>query len=538
MTRRRLLIAGIALAATACGPSPSPLPSAAGSHPLPAQVLRVPFTETDDLDPARGDASLALLVQGLAALDEHLATVPGLASSWDISDEGTHVTFHLRDAMYSNGVPITAADFVAAWRRALDPRTGPTFGLLLVDVVGAEALLSLDPEALPPDAEIDALLDGLGVVATDPQTLDVALARPASYFPTVVTNPVTAPLPPDWIDRPGASEGGAFVSSGPFVLVQWVHGQRRVFEPNPNWWGDPPRLERIEMTAFDSPEAELEAFREDRLDVLGLMGEAEGDDADLAQARPDNALTTISFMLRRPDSAFLASPHLRRALSLAVDREQINAVAGFTGPVATSPIPPGIQGHDSSLEATYDPDAARAALQEALPELGLSTPGDVHLSFLHGTRFGEAPLYLEANWEEVLGIEIDRIPLEPAAYLDRLVRDTDFDLFITTWLPDIPHPSNFLDGIWGCDGVSNIGGYCNPAVDELFGDAAREADTDRQLAIYQEAQHRLVDDDASIFVQWPGGTALIAPRVDGLVLTAMDDFPGSVMVTNVMIDAE
>jgi ABC-type oligopeptide transport system substrate-binding subunit len=292
------------------------------------------------------------------------------------------------------------------------------------------------------------------------------------------------------------------------------------------------------MTAFASPEAELQAFHEDRLDVLGLIGEADSEDADLALPRPDNAVTTISFMLRRPDSAVLASPHLRTALSLAVDREQINAVAGFTGLVATSPIPPGIQGHDPSLEATYDPDAARAALHEALPELGLTTPGEVHLSFLHGTRFGEAPLYLEANWEEVLGIEIDRIPLEPAAYLERVVRDTDFDLFITTWLPDIPHPSNFLDGPWGCDGVSNIGGYCNPAVDELLGDAAREADTDRQLAIYQEAQRLLVEDDASIFVQWPGGTALIAPRVEGLVLTAMDDFPGSVMVTNVMIGAE
>jgi oligopeptide transport system substrate-binding protein len=505
---------------------------------VPEQVLRVPFSETDDLDPARGDGSLTLLVQGLTALDEHLATVPGLASTWDISNEGTHVTFHLRDATYSSGVPITAADFVAAWRRALDPRIGPTFGLLLNDVVGAEALLTLDPEALPPDVEIDRLLDGLGVVATDPQTLDVDLARPASYFPTVVTNPVTAPLPPDWIDRPGATEGGAFVSSGPFVLAEWVHGQRRVFEPNPNWWGDPPQLDRIEMTTFASPEAELEAFREGRLDVLGLIGEAEEDDADLALPRPDNALTTISFMLRRSGSALLASPHLREALSLAVDRDQINAVAGFTGLVATSPIPPGIQGHDPTLEATYDPDAARAAVEQALPELGVSTPGEVHLSFLHGTRFGEAPLYLEATWEEILGIEVDRLPLEPAAYLERVVRDTDFDLFITTWLPDIPHPSNFLDGIWGCDGVSNIGGYCNPAVDDLFGEAAREADTDRQLAIYQEAQRLIVDDDASIFVQWPGGTALIASRVEGLVLTAMDDFPGSVMVTNVRIGPE
>ena len=226
-------------------------------------MLRLAYSEVPTLDPHLSiDTTVSLLVRGLTWFDDDLNTVPGLAESWDVTDGGRHVTFHLRDASYSSGEPIVAEDFVYGWRRSLDPRIGGNYGFLLADLVGASELLALDPGAPPPDDAIDALLDGVGVSAPDERTLEVALVRPAVYFPTVVANPGLAPVPEAWITRPGATEAGAFWSSGPFVLSEWVHDQRRTLEPNPWWWGDPVLIERIEMRTFASEDEAVAAFRD------------------------------------------------------------------------------------------------------------------------------------------------------------------------------------------------------------------------------------------------------------------------------------
>ena len=254
--RRQLAGAGLViLTIGACAP-PSPSPSAlpSGSDVLAAeQVLHLAYTESGTLDPhVTPDPTVSFLVRGLTWFDEDLGTVPGLAETWDVSEDGLRVTFHLRDAQYSSGEPIVADDFVYGWRRILDPRTGSGVAFLLADVTGAAALLGLPPDAAPSDAEIESLLDGLGLAAPDPRTLEVTLVRPAAYFPTAAANPALSPMAEDWITRPGATEADGFWSSGPFVLTEWVHDQRRTLEPNPSWWGEPLTLERIDMRAFPS----------------------------------------------------------------------------------------------------------------------------------------------------------------------------------------------------------------------------------------------------------------------------------------------
>jgi len=465
-----------------------------------------------------------------------MQTVPAIAESWDVTGEGTHLTFHLRQASYSNGEPILAAHFVFGWRRLLDPRVAGRWGFLLADVVGAADLLALTPGAVPADELIDTMLAGLGVSAPDERTLEVDLARPAAYFATVVTHPATAPIPESWISRPGATEGGAFVSSGPFVLTAWVHDQRRTFEPNPMWWGDPPGLDRIEMRVFPSEDEALEAFRRGELDVLGLIALPGEEDLDaLAMPRPGASFWFIGFDMLKPDSLTARSPALRRALSLATDRDELNAAVGFAGPVAGSPIPPGVPGHDPDLASPFDPVAARRSLEEALDELGLNDVGDLHLTFLHGTLVGDGPGYLELQWRTILGIDVEFVGLEPEQYFERLFSGHDFDMFWLMWFADYPHPQTYLEPLWGCQQPLNNGGYCNPAFDELLDRAARTGDEEAQLDAYADAQRLLVDDSAALFLQWPGGYALIAPWVEGLVLTPMDEFPGSRLVDRVRI---
>jgi ABC-type oligopeptide transport system substrate-binding subunit len=528
MSRRTLTLLVVALATFACSPS-SPGPSADGTRSAPDQVLRIAYGEWDTLDPhLSGDTSVSLLARGLTWFDEGLRTVPGLAESWDISDGGRRVTFHLRDAAYSSGEPIAAEDFVYGWRRLLDPRTGGVYGSLLADVVGASELLSLDPESLPPDAEVDALLDGLGVTAPDARTLDVTLVRPAVYFPSVVANPGLVPVPEAWITRPGATEAGAYWSSGPFVLSEWVHDQRRTLDPNPMWWGEPINLERIEMRTFPSEDAALSAFREGAVDMLDL--EAPPGDADLAPltiAKPTAAYYYVVFDMARTSSPTAASQPLRAALSLAVDREALNAAVGFSGPVATSPIPPGVPGHDPSLESVFDPDEARRQLDRALDELGMSGPGELDLTFLNGELFGDGPHYLEQQWRDVLGIEVAFTGLEFEQYFEVLhAGQHAYDMFWVGWFADYPHPQSYLEPTFACAGYGNLSGYCNAEVDALLAAGAGTADEDEQLSLFTEAQRGIVGDTANIFLQWPVGQALVASRVDGLVVTPFDAYYG------------
>ena len=534
-----LLAALIVAACDQALPSGSEAPAASvPGGDAAEQILRLSYSEAP-LDPAGFfDGTLHLLVRGLTGLDEEMRTVPAIAESWDVSQEGTHITFHLRQATYSNGDPIVAADFVYGWRRLLDPRIESGWGYLLADVVGAADLLALTPDAVPADEVIDSMLAGLGLSAPDERTLEVDLARPAAYFATVVTFPATAPISESWITRPGATEADAFVSSGPFVLTEWVHDQRRTFEPNPMWWGDPTTLRRIEMRVFPSDEEALEAFRRGEIDLLSVPALPGAADLDaLAQPRPGSLFWYIGFDMLKPGSVTARSPALRRALSLATDRDELNAVVGFSGPVAGSPIPPGVPGHDPDLISVFDPDEARRSLAQALEDLGMTDAEELQLTFIHGTMVGDGPRLLELQWRTVLGIDVEFVGLEPDQYFERLEAGHDFDMFWLGWYADYPHPQSYLEPLWGCQQPLNIAGYSNPAFDELLGRAARTGEVESQLELYAEAQRLLVDDTAAMFLQWPGEYALVAPWVDGLVLTPIDDFPGSLFLDQVRISA-
>jgi oligopeptide transport system substrate-binding protein len=542
--RRRAAVGAVLFVAAACGPtSAAPSVEPSDSGPAGEQVLHLAYSEVPTLDPhLTVDTSVSLLVRGLTWFDEDLRTVPGLAESWDVTDGGRRVTFHLREAAYSSGEPIRAEDFVYGWRRVVDPRVGGShYGFLLADVEGATALLALDPGALPADADIDALLEGLGVSAPDPRTLEVTLIRPAVYFPTVVGNPALAPIPEAWITRPGATEAVAYWSSGPFVLSEWVHGERRTFEPNPMWWGEPIQLEAIEMRTFPSEEAAVEAFSEGAIDMLDLSAPATPDElASTMIERPGVAFYYVPFSMGSPGSPTTDSLALREALGLAWDRDGYAEVNASSGPVATGPIPPGVPGHDPSLDSVFDPDQARRRLDQALDELGLGGPDELSLSFLHGAMAADWPRYLQRQWRDVLGIEVELTGLEPEPYFERINSGQlhGYDMLWLGWFADYPHPQSYLEPVWACQSVANSFGYCNPEVDALLSEAAGTTDEEEQLAIYEDAQRAIVGDAGSIFLEWPIVWSLVAPRVDGLVVTRFDGYYGLMFPEQLRIVAD
>ena len=164
-------------------------------------MLRVPLGgEPATLDPNRASDSVSItvlnqLVRPLVYFDADLNTVSegGLAESWEVSEDGETVTFHLKDGIkYSDGSDIVAADFVTSWRRLIDPRTAADYYYVMLDVAGAGDVAGADPED---DAAVDAALENFGVEAPDDATFVVHLSHPATYFVSIATLWVTAPHP-------------------------------------------------------------------------------------------------------------------------------------------------------------------------------------------------------------------------------------------------------------------------------------------------------------------------------------------------------
>ena len=209
MHTKRLAAAGFAMvvAIAACSaPGTSDQPSGGGSQSQAQaddQVLRVPLGgEPATLDPNRASDSTSItvlnqLARPLVYFDADLNTVSegGLGESWEVSPDGQTVTFHLKEGIkFSDGSDIVAADFVTSWRRLIDPRTAADYYYVMLDVEGAAEVAGADPDD---DAAVDAALENFGVEAPDDSTFVVHLSHPATYFVSIATLWVTAPLRED-----------------------------------------------------------------------------------------------------------------------------------------------------------------------------------------------------------------------------------------------------------------------------------------------------------------------------------------------------
>jgi len=569
MWRRTSLgvITSLALVLAACGPGTTS-PSAEGSGEPPAsegpemdpdQVFTVPLGAQDPptLDPnlAQDTSSTTVLAQVSRPLlwntpDLELTAEGGLAVDLpEVTDDGATLTYTLKDDIaYSNGDPITAADFVYSWGRAIDPRTAAPYSYVLLDIEGGQELYDMaGADELPADADIDAALENFGVEAVDDKTFVVHLSKPATYFTFVSSLWLTAPLQQSWVEiGDDFTEAENYVSSGPFMLTEWEHDSLIVLEPNPEWTGEQPQLKRIELTMGGDPDADYRAYLNDEVDLAAVPGanaETVRADADLSQqAVTGDVLCTyyLGFDMdpEDGDSSPVENQNLRHAISQAFDREGLIAtVRSGIGNPADSFIPIGMPGHqDYGSGLTYDVDAAQALLATALEELGLASAADISLTLGVNADSGHEPImeFIQANLQDNLGITVDTNFQEWSLYLESLATNPD-DLYRLGWCADYPHPNNWLYDVWAC-GLAR-GGYCNQEYTDMLIEAQGIADLQEQLPIYEEASNILNEDAPAVWVYWYGRFTLLKPWVKGLVPTAADATLGATFWEKVYIEA-
>jgi oligopeptide transport system substrate-binding protein len=523
-------------AASTGAASSAPSAAAGASGPLAAsQVLHVSLgsEDPDTLDPQKASTSIDIGVlhamsRGLMYLDKDLNVVPSLATAPPtVSADGLTYTFTLRDAKYSDGNPIVAGDLVYAWRRLIDPRIASYYQQFLEPVAGAADILKLNGTKAT-DATITAALAKLGVAAPDPKTFVLTLAHPSSYILDIVALWGAAPVEKTWIESPNFTEGGKYVSSGPFMMKDWTHQASITLVPNPNWYGTKPTLTEIDFKIGGDPTADQATYEAGQLDMLAASP------PDVPRIKADATLgpmvTTLPVLVFdywgfNDKTGPTTNVHFRRALSMAIDKTTMMAtVYGGQGVVADSPIPPGMPGHQEGIGLKYDVAAAKTELATALTELGYKTVADVpSLTFGFNTNAGhELPsAYMQNQWRTNLGIKSTLV----GETFDQFVPDRvagKFSITRDAWGSDYPHPDDFLRALFGTGSGNNDENYSNKAFDALIAQAGAEIDPTKSIALYNQAQELLVQDAPAVFTRWRVANYEIQPYVTGIVGTVQD----------------
>lgn len=541
----------------------------ATTKPLPRADLVVASDELRTIDPHRVSYMdeiqvAAALFEGLTRLDPLTQTpVAAMAERWETSPDNTVFTFHLREAArWSNGDPVTAADFRTGCLRVLDPALGAQYATLLFVLRGAEAYYR---SRLDGEPENDLPAETVGVVAPDARTVQFTLAAPCSYFLDLTSFPTFAPIHPALLGRDAtdaraaarATGAGAWSrpaelrTNGPFTLQRWEFKRGLLLVRNAHYWDHTAtNLASIEVFMVGDPNAALIGYETGRIDLVSDVDPivARGLKAAAAAGRrPDfhigERFATFFFRVncRRPP---LDNPDLRGALALALDRESLcdellglgETPAYTLVPRPTIPLMPrltpagetALYAPPDGLGAGQSPAARLAEARARLERSGYDRQSAARpLEIRYATNSGLQQRMCEAvqaQWQRGLGIRVE-LRAEERTVLGGKIRNLDYDIARSDWYGDYLDPGAFLDNFTSTSG-QNRTGWANAEYDSLIAAAAREADNARRYALLAEAERILCEIELPIIpVYFRTGNHLLRPTFGGVNSNVRDLLP-------------
>ena len=497
---------------------------AVGTHPVTGEQLSLDQTFTyrlldqfPTLDPqlnqdTSGFHIIRDLFEGLLSQDANGDRVPGVATDYAASDGNTIYTFTLRkDARWSNGDPVTAHDFVHAWRRAVDPATASPYGwyLELTEMVNAKEILA----GHKPPTE-------LGVRAVDDHTLEVKLNTPLPYFPAMTTYATLFPAHRATIEAHGAdwTAPGNMVSNGAYTLEEVVLNEYHTRVKNPMYWGaDNVIIEKVTGLVINDSNQALTRYRAGELDHLDSL--PPGQYPALKKELPDQATSVprlcsyyYAFNHTGSGNPALHDVRVRRALGMAIDRDVIvNQVlkggqwpaynfthlktAGFTMPDIA---------YGKLRQAERDAEAKRLMQESGVVDLTLK------LIYNTSESHKQIATVISQMWKQKLGVATELANFEWKTYLD-IRRNQEFDMARSAWCGDYNEASTFLDLLTTTHG-SNDGRYSNAKVDELM----RASKTAENPSVnYAEVERILAEDMAIIPIYHYANTFLLSADIKG-----------------------
>ena len=503
------------------------------SEELSGGVFRRLWADPPTLDPhlTSDTTSAGLVVEifsGLVALNTDLQLVPDIAESWEINEDGTVYTFHIRDdAKFHDGKRVIADDFKWSMQRAAHPDTAsPVADTYLNDIVGVEAVLEGETE------------DISGITVIDDSTLQIEIDAPKAYFLAKLTYPTAYVLDSENVVSGGRTWTDTPNGTGPFRLKEYRIGERIILERNEHYYRERANVDSIAMNLAGGQSMAM--YENDEIDITGVglfdldrvLDPSEPLHEELVVAPPDFSISYVGFNASMPP---FDDPKFRQALNHAVDKHLISneVLSGLVEP-AYGILPPGFPGFNPDLTGLeYDPDVARQLLEESeyadpatRPRIVVTVPGT------GGTIGLDLEVVIEM-WKQELGVEVEIQQVEWATYLQDLNQHKFQAYAGLGWEADYPDPQDFLDILFHTESSLNHGMYSNPEADAILEEARTETDVERRVELYQQAEELIVQDGAWLPLWYSGEryvlikdyvkdyrvTPMIVPKLKNIRLT-------------------
>ncbi|MGJ8528003.1 peptide ABC transporter substrate-binding protein [Maritalea sp.] len=460
-------------------------------HPMTGEKLAADQTFTyrlldgiPTLDPqlnedVSGSDILRDLFEGLTNQDADGNTIPGVAESWEASEGNTVYTFKLRDnAKWSNGDPVTAADFAYAWRRAADPATASPYAwyMELMSIANVADVLAGDKDP-----------SELGVEAVDDHTFKVTLSQALPYFVAMTTHATVFPTHKATIEAHGDqwTRPENMVSNGAYKLTEWVLKERTTRERNAMYWNnDKTILDKVVTLVINDENVALTRYRAGELDrtevPTGQYPRLEAELPDETHSVPRLCSYYYTFNLTDSGNPAFKDVRVRKALSYAVDRDVIVDNVLQAGQFPAYTFTPGATAGFDVPDVDYagwtqaDRDAKA---KELLAEAGYGADNPLKFDMLYNTSEGHKKIAtaMAAMWKQKLGVEAILANMEWKTFLDVRGKQ-DFQLARGAWCGDYNEASTFLDLVQSNSGY-NDGKYSNAEVDKALAEAKTSSDT-------------------------------------------------------------
>ncbi|MHB8844959.1 MAG: ABC transporter substrate-binding protein [Nitrospirota bacterium] len=478
---------------------------------LPGHLYLRLASNPTTLDPAlvtdvTGGLLAAKIFNGLVRFNDNLDIVPDIAESWQLSKDHRTYTFRLKKGYaFSNGRPVTAADFQYSFERVLDPKTRAPITWALDRIAGAKAVMAGEA------------IHASGISVIDDHTLAITLERPFGPFLSLLGMTTAYAVPHEEVARLGVEFGNHPVGTGPYTLNSWKHGQSLVLSPRGDYPEGAPRLKGIVYRIIPEDLTAVMEFETGGLDALQVpSSEYRRYTTDRKWAgriftRPGLNCYYLGLNCSRPP--FDSAP-VRRAMNLAIDRKRIlETVYEKRGLLAAGPVPPALWKYDAQAADAegyrYDPEEAKrlisaAGLAGKSIRVYISTDAEV-LDILEVIQH-----YLSRA-----GLRAEIVQLDWSAFKQALNKG-EADAFWLSWWADYPDPENFLYPMFHSANAGPAGNrswYRDRLFDRLIEQAQATADERARYALYRKANKQVVGNAPWVFMWHRSDTYVVQDRV-------------------------
>lgn len=470
--------------------------------------------EPSTLDPSKGTdlysyTVLINVLEPLTRLEEDAnlnnTLAPAGAESWEVNEDGTVWTFKIRDAKWSDGVPVTAYHYEYGIKRSINHETASPYAYLLEPIKNA---LEVNAGEIP--------LDQLGVKVLDEKTLQITLESPTPYFLDLTYQGVMLPQREDLVNTHGDKYGtelDTLVYNGPFVLTSWIHNSELILEKNLEYWDKKSvRLEKINMFIIQDENAIFNSFINGAIEVVSTY-KAEWRDEFI---KYDNLKhfeivePSTNFLFFNTNDNLFSNVNVRKAFLLAIDREDMSNVIysgvnkpafGFVSPSVSAGKEEYRETAESPISKLYDEKHdPKALLAKGLKELGIYTnPSKIKVEISLGStdqRTRTIAEYLQQTYIKELGIDFEINQMEWPLFASLLDKG-DFQLGSVGWNADFNDPISFLSLFKSNAGILN-NGWGNTEYDKYLDLTDKEMDHTKRLEYFEKCENILLYDEAVI----------------------------------------